>query len=257
MSSSVSPLAAEFKGISKEYRCGFWPKRTIQALRGVTLSIPAGSLFGLVGPNRAGKTTLVKLLLSIAHPTRGEVFRLGRPVSDRTTLAQVGYVHDSQAFPSYLTARSLLKYYGTLSGMSAAELREAIELRLLEVGLSDRAAESIAGFSKGMLQRLALAQATLNDPELLVLDEPAEGMDLSARQMLHDLLLRRHERGKTAILVSHSLADVERVCDHVAVLNSGEASFAGRLVDLLRQQDREAGCCLEEALQPLYAGAAP
>ncbi len=257
MPTTVLPLAAEFKDVWKEYRCGFWPRRTIQALRGVTLSIPAGSLFGLVGPNRAGKTTLVKLLLSIAHPTRGEVLRLGRPVSDRATLAQVGYVHDSQAFPSYLTARSLLKYYGTLSGMSGNELQVAIAARLDEVGLSDRAAESIAGFSKGMLQRLALAQATLNDPDLLVLDEPAEGMDMSARQMLHDLLVRRQERGKTAILVSHSLGDVERVCDHVAVLKFGEAAFAGRLVDLFRQQDREAGCCLEEALQPLYAGAAP
>src|SRR5437588_7075957 len=112
--SSQSP-AAEFQQIWKTYPCGLWPRRSVQALRGVSLAIPAGSIYGLVGPNRAGKTTFVKLLLSIAYPTRGVVKRLGAPVTDRTTLARIGYVHDSQAFPSYLTARSLLDYYGALS----------------------------------------------------------------------------------------------------------------------------------------------
>src|SRR5438552_14970501 len=201
-------VAAEFQQVWKTYPCGLWPRRSVQALRGVTLTIPAGSIYGLVGPNRAGKTTLVKLLLSIVHPTRGMVRRLGAPVSDRSTLAQIGYVHDSQAFPTYLTARSLLEYYGALSGLKGTARRTAVAARLDEVGLSDRASEPIAAFSKGMLQRLSLAQALINDPELLVLDEPGEGMDLTARNLLHDVLRQRQREGCTAILVSHSLADI-------------------------------------------------
>src|SRR5256885_329508 len=206
---SSEGIAAEFQQVWKTYPCGLWPRRSIQALRGVSLAIPTGSIYGLVGPNRAGKTTLVKLLLSIVHPTRGMVRRLGAPVSDRSTLAQIGYVHDSQAFPSYLSARSLLEYYGALSGLKRSARYQAIAARLDEVGLSDRANEPIAAFSKGMLQRLALAQALLNDPELLMLDEPGEGMDLLARNLLHDVLRQRQHEGRTAILVSHSLADIQ------------------------------------------------
>jgi len=251
----MAAIAAEFKHVWKTYPCGVWPRRSIQALRGVTFEVPAGSIYGLVGPNRAGKTTLVKLLLSIAHPTRGQVLRLGLPADDRSTLSRIGYVHDSQAFPTYLTARGLLEYYGALSGLSRSVLRPAIDRQLGEVGLSDRANESIATFSKGMLQRLALAQALVNDPELLVLDEPAEGMDLLARQMLHDLLHRRQQEGRTAIFVSHGLTDLERVCDHVAVLRFGELAFAGRLEELLHGGGSADD--LEHALEPLYASAAP
>jgi ABC-2 type transport system ATP-binding protein len=254
--SVVRAPVAEFKQVWKVYQSGIWPRRSVPALRGVTLSIPAGSVFGLIGPNRAGKTTLLKLLLSIAYPTRGQVLRLSRPVSDRRTLVEVGYVHDSQAFPTYLTAQTLLEYYGTLGGLIGCELREAVRDRLLEVGLSDRAKEPIARFSKGMLQRLSLAQAILNDPELLILDEPAEGMDLQARRMLHDVLKRRQQRGRTAILVSHSLADIQRVCDQVAVLKFGEIAFAGSLHDLLRQKSAQS-VDLEQALEPLYEGASP
>jgi ABC-2 type transport system ATP-binding protein len=233
---------------------GLLPRREIPALRGVSLSVPAGSVFGLVGPNRAGKTTLVKLLLSIAHPTRGAVLRLGKPVDDRRTLARVGYVHDSQAFPGYLTPCSLLAYYGALSGIDRSRLKEAIEERLSDVGLRDRDNDAIAGFSKGMLQRLSLAQALVNDPDLLVLDEPAEGMDLFARRMLHDVLTARQREGRTSLLVSHSLSDIQRVCDHVAVLKQGQLAFAGRLDEMLEQHP-DAGGDLEEALEPLYEGA--
>jgi ABC-2 type transport system ATP-binding protein len=248
-------LAAEFRHVWKVYPCGLWSRRNIQALRGVTLTIPTGSIYGLVGPNRAGKTTLVKLLLSIAHPTRGTVRRLGAPASDRSTLAKIGYVHDSQAFPAYLTARSLLEYYGALSGLNRSARRQAIAARLDEVGLSDRASEPIAAFSKGMLQRLALAQALINNPDLLVLDEPGEGMDLLARKLLHEVLTRRKEQGRTAILVSHGLADIQRVCDHVAVIKYGEVAYAGKLEDLLGGKQRDRGD-LEEILKPIYASTA-
>src|SRR4029453_11622297 len=150
MSAPSRPPAAHLTHVCKVFPHGLWQRTSVQALRGVTLSVPAGSVFGLVGPNRAGKTTLVKLLLSLAHPTRGTVLRLGKSVSDRSTLARIGYVHDSQAFPSYLTAQGLLEYYGTLSGLKRAELRCAIGERLAAVGLCDRAREPISSFSKGM-----------------------------------------------------------------------------------------------------------
>lgn len=246
---NVAAPIAEFKQVWKDFSIGLLRRRRIPAIRGVTLSIPAGTIFGLIGPNRAGKTTLIKLLLSLAHPTRGEVLRFGKPIADRSTLAKVGYVHDSPAFPSYLSPRKILRYYGALSGIAAAELPMRIEQRLAEVGLADRIDQPIAGFSKGMLQRLALAQAILNDPELLMLDEPAEGMDLLARRLLHAVLLKRREMGRTAILVSHSLADVERLCDHLAVMRYGEIAFAGRLEELARN-DRAVS--LEEKLETLY-----
>lgn len=248
------PPIARFEQVGKVYRRGLWPRGSVQALREVTLSIPSGSLYAVVGPNRSGKTTLVKLLLSIVHPSRGRIWRLGQPVGDRSTLAHIGYVHDSQAFPGYLTARGLLRYYGALTGVPRRDLPGLAAERLHEVGLADRADEPISGFSKGMLQRLALAQALVNDPELLVLDEPAEGMDLLARRWLHEVLRHRKARGRSAILVSHSLADVERICDHVAVLRCGELVFAGR-VDELLAQSAAGGDDLESALEPLYAGA--
>jgi ABC-2 type transport system ATP-binding protein len=183
--------------------------------------------------------------------------RFGIPIRDRHTLKRVGYVHESQAFPSYLTARTLLEYYGALSAVPRAEVRRRAGELLDYVGLSDRLHEPIGGFSKGMLQRLALAQALINDPELLVLDEPTEGMDLFARHLLHGLVLERKRRGKTAILVSHSLSDVEQLCDHAVVLRSGEVAFAGALDDLTHpgHDTQESALPLEDALQPLYAGA--
>ena len=144
----------------------------------VSLSVGWGEVFGLIGPNRAGKTTLVKILLSICHPTDGRIHAAGSPWSDRRTLADVGYVHENPAFPRYLSAWQLLEGYGRLSGVDGGVLRRRTGELLERVGLADRSRESIAGFSKGMLQRLALAQALINDPQLLVLDEPSEGMDL-------------------------------------------------------------------------------
>ena len=221
---------AEFQNVGKTYHVGLLQRRAIHALRDVSFKVRGGCVFGLLGPNRAGKTTLVKILLSICRPSGGTVLRLGRPATVRSTLARVGYLHESPAFPRYLTARAFLDYYGGLSLLSRRELAAAIPRLLDEVGLSDRAGEPIAAYSKGMLQRLALAQALIDDPELLVLDEPTEGMDLSARKLFHEVVLRRKAQGKTAILVSHSMADVGRLCDELAVLRGGQVvrvSLAG------------------------------
>src|SRR6185312_151723 len=155
---------------SKTYRPPFFSRRAVQALRGVSFGIDRGEVFAVLGPNRAGKTTLLKILLGLCHPTSGRAFRLGRPASARETLAQVGYMHGNQAFAGYLTAVRLLQFYGELSGAPRSVLRTRIPDLLDRVGLADRGHEAIARFSKGMIQRLALAQALLNEPELLVLD---------------------------------------------------------------------------------------
>ena len=251
----IRPIV-EFQNVSKIYHAGLVRRRAIHALRGVSFNIRSGCVFGLLGPNRAGKTTLVKALLSICRPTSGSILRLVRDVAVRSTLARVGYLHESPAFPRYLTARTFLDFYGGLSLLGRRELAARIPRLLDEVGLNDRAGEAIAAYSKGMLQRLALAQALVNDPELLVLDEPTEGMDLSARKLLHEIILRRKAQGKTAILVSHSMADVGRLCDELAVLRGGQLVFQGSLAELAGAGPGGGDVdSLQEALEPIFAGA--
>jgi ABC-2 type transport system ATP-binding protein len=246
--------AALFEKVTKVYP-GRWRRPPVTALAEVSLAVPWGQAFGLVGPNRAGKTTLVKILLSICQPTSGRIMRLGCPYSDRGTLAEIGYVHENPSFPRYLTAWQLVEGYGRLSGLSRKLLRQRTGELLERVGLSDRAQEAIARFSKGMLQRLALAQALVCQPRLLVLDEPSEGMDLSARRLLHEVIRERKQNGHSVILVSHALADVERLCDQVAVLRDGRLAFVGPVAALARQNETQEPRDLERAVESLYEGA--
>jgi ABC-2 type transport system ATP-binding protein len=269
---SCTGKAVRFEEVTKIYSAG--PFRAgVRALDGVSLSIDIGEVFGLVGPNRAGKTTLVKILLSVCQPTSGLIVRLGRHWRDRSTLARVGYVHESQAFPRYLTARSLLEFYGALSFESPETVRRRAGELLDRFDLADRSREPIGRFSKGMLQRLALCQALVNDPELLVLDEPSEGMDLQARRVFDEVIAERKQQGRTAILVSHHLNDIQRLCDRVGVVRGGKLAFVGRIAELVGAQNGDAAAkqiakhigdwpvdsphepSLEEALEPLYAGA--
>jgi ABC-2 type transport system ATP-binding protein len=246
----VTPAAA-LDQVVKTYPTGpFGLGSGVPALRGVTLAVPAGGVFGLLGPNRAGKTTLVKLLLSLADPTAGTVTRLGRPPADRRTLARVGYMHENHAFPRYLSAGELLTFYGGLSGVASESLPGRVEQLLARVGLADRRAEPIARFSKGMVQRLGLAQALVNDPDLLVLDEPTEGLDLGGRRLLREVVREFKAAGKTVLLVSHVLPEVEELCDTLAVLVAGTVVHAGPTADLLRGPAGRRS--LEAALQPLY-----
>lgn len=245
--------AVVFEKVRKEFRQG-WAARPLVALDSVSFAVPWGQVFGLIGPNRAGKTTLVKILLSICRPTAGRIMRLESPLSDRSTLARVGYVHENPSFPRYLTARQLLEGYGGLSGVPGPLLRRRASELLDRVGLSDRSRESIARFSKGMLQRLALAQALVNDPCLLVLDEPSEGMDLAARRLLHEVIVERRQQGHSVVLVSHALADVGRLCDSVCVLRGGRVAYLGSTADLAGDASPESANW-EEAVEPLYAGA--
>ena len=243
---------AEFVAVAKTYRDPLRPTRTVQALRGVSFGIEAGEVFALLGPNRAGKTTLLKILLGLCRPTGGSVMRLGHPLAERGTLSRIGYMHENQAFPRYLSAVGLLELYGGLSWIPAAVLRTRIPALLERVGLADRAREPIGRFSKGMVQRLALAQALLPEPDLLVLDEPLEGLDLNGRTLLQEVVTEQRRAGKTVLIVSHTLGEVARLCSRLAVLVAGQVAYCGALDALLR--DAQTGCerPLEDALRPFY-----
>ncbi len=224
----------------------------IQALCGVSLAIQPGEVFALLGPNRAGKTTLVKILLGLCQPSGGRVSRLGRPLADRATLARIGYMHENQAFPRYLTATSLLEFYGKLSWIPPAHLNRRIPVLLERVGLAGRAHEPIARFSKGMVQRLALAQAMITDPDLLVLDEPMEGLDLNGRSLLQEILVQQRAAGKAVLVVSHALGEIAEVCDRLAVLVDGRVAYLGSLTALLRDPAGGKNRSLPAALAPIY-----
>lgn len=259
VSTSAAPIArqttdaaAMFSGVSKTYRHCLFRRRTVEALRGVSLRIESGEVFGLVGPNRAGKTTLVKLLLSLCQPTAGSIQRLGRPLADRSTLAQVGYVHENHAFPRYLSAAALLEYYAALTLMPPERVRERVPQLLDLVGLTDRSREPIARFSKGMIQRLGIAQALLNEPRLLVLDEPTEGLDLNGRRLLRDVVREVRQRGGSVLLVTHILTEIEHLCDRVGVLVDGRLVHVGPLAELTSTSS-DAPRSLEKALKELYA----
>jgi ABC-2 type transport system ATP-binding protein len=245
-------LVAEFVDVSKTYRTALRPGRPIHALRGVSFGIQPGEVFALLGPNRAGKTTLLKILLGLCHPSGGRVLRLGRPLSAKSTLGRVGYMHEHQAFPRYLTAIELLEFYGGLSGISPAVLRIRVPELLDRMGLADRAREPIARFSKGMVQRLALAHSVLAEPDLLVLDEPMEGLDLSARLLLQGTMAQQRSAGKTVLVVSHALGEVAEVCDRLAVLVEGRLAYLGPLDSLLRDPKTGRERSLEAALGPIY-----
>ncbi|MGL4421010.1 MAG: ABC transporter ATP-binding protein, partial [Gemmataceae bacterium] len=200
----------------------------------------------LLGPNRAGKTSLIKMLLSLAKPTSGTINRLGEGIAQRHTLGRVGYMHENHAFPRYLSAPEVLAFYGGLSGVPGEVLPAKVEKLLQRVGLADRTREPISRFSKGMIQRLGLAQAIINDPDLLILDEPTEGLDLTGRKLLREVVREFRTAGKTVLLVSHVLPEVEELCDEAAVIVEGKLVWSGTLAELTRNKK------IEPALAALY-----
>jgi ABC-2 type transport system ATP-binding protein len=246
--------AAAFENVGKVYSTGWSSRRGTRAVANVTLQIPEGQVFGLLGPNRAGKTTLVKLLLALGRPTEGKVFRFGRPASAIATLARVGYMHENQHFPRYLNARELLRFYAALTLMKPEAIPARVDELLKLVGLADRTTEPISRYSKGMVQRLGLAQALLNDPDLLVLDEPTEGLDLVGRALLREVIASRKARGKTVLIVSHVLSEVEQTCDRVAVIVNGSVVKDAAVADLTRDPKTGQARSLEQTLRPLYEG---
>lgn len=244
------PPAVEFHDVVRDYTLSWLPRRTLRAVDRVSFSIEPGEVFGLLGPNRAGKTTLVKLLLSLSPPTSGRITRLGQPASDRRTLGRVGYMHENHAFPRYLNARELLWCYGAMTLIPYEKLGPRVEELLTMVGLADRASDQIWRFSKGMVQRLGLPQALLNEPDLLVLDEPTEGLDLAGRRLLRQVVAQLRQSGRTVLLVSHVLPEVEQLCDRLAVLKRGTLAFLGRTGELTTKNGHPRP--LEDALHELY-----
>jgi ABC-2 type transport system ATP-binding protein len=215
----------------------------VQALQGLDLRIERGRVFGLLGPNGAGKTTLAKLLLAIAFPTSGRALVLGRPAGDVGARARIGYLPERHRYPPYLTGAQVLHFFGRLSGLRDPERSRRVGALLERVRLQEWARVKVQKYSKGMLQRLGMAQALLNDPELLILDEPTDGVDPIGRREIRDLLLEQKARGATIVLNSHLLSEVERICDRVAILKEGRLLREGGVEDLTRP----AGACRIQA----------
>jgi ABC-2 type transport system ATP-binding protein len=230
-------IPIEASGLSKVYTARFGSRR-ITALGGIDLSVEQGQVFGLLGPNGAGKTTTVKILLGLTRPTAGRASLLGRTASDPESRRRVGYLPEGHRFPGYLTARQTLTIFGRMSGMETRDLRRRAPELLERVGLAEWADVRVKKFSKGMTQRLGLAAALVHDPEVLLLDEPTDGVDPVGRREIRDLLQEEAKRGKTVLLNSHLLSEIERTCDRVAVLRGGKVAAAGRIEDLTASGSR-------------------
>lgn len=205
------------------------------ALAGLTLDVPPGEIYGFLGPNGAGKTTTIKLLLGLIRPTGGGGAVLGHPLGSVEARRRLGFLPESPYFYEYLRGDELLHYYGSLFGLPDQLRRGRVEELLRLVGLWEHRRLTVRKYSRGMLQRLGLAQALINDPDLVILDEPAGGLDPIGRREMRDILLDLRARGKTVFLSSHILAEVETVCDRVAILHRGELVAVGRIGDLLVQ----------------------
>ncbi|MDX1961868.1 MAG: ABC transporter ATP-binding protein [Pirellulales bacterium] len=218
--------------LTKTFVSGWWKPRLVPALGGVTLSVSRGEIFGLLGPNGAGKTTLIKVLLGIVRKTAGQAEILALPAGSLAARRRIGYLPENNRIPRHHTAATALEYYGGLSGLSPRQVKERQPALLDLVGLGRWADTPVRQFSKGMQQRLGLAQAILHDPELVILDEPTDGVDPVGRAELRDVLLRLKQAGKTIFLNSHHLQEMELVCDQVAIMNKGEVVRQGRLAEL-------------------------
>jgi ABC-2 type transport system ATP-binding protein len=209
------------EGLSKTYRLGLGGRRTVPALTDFSVSVEPGQIFGLLGPNGAGKTTFVRILLSLVRPSSGTATLLGSPLSDDSARRRVGYLPENQRYPSHLSAEQALRLFGRLASTPSETLAARIPQLLELTGLADWKSVKIKKFSKGMIQRLGLAHAMVNDPEVLFLDEPTDGLDPIGRKQVRDILTEMRGRGKTIFLNSHLLSEVEMVCDRVAILDKG------------------------------------
>lgn len=210
--------------------------RKVRALDGVSLRVGRGEIFGLLGPNGAGKSTLVKILMTVIRPDRVAGTMLGRPIGEKRALAHVGYLPEAHRFPRYLTGRQLLDYYGALAKVRRSERRVRAGYWLERVGLAEWGSTKVSKYSKGMLQRLGLAQAMMNDPELVFLDEPTDGLDPMGRRDVRELLVDMRGQGKTVFLNSHLLSELEMVCSRAVILDRGKIVKEGTLEELTEKK---------------------
>jgi ABC-2 type transport system ATP-binding protein len=224
--------AIEILGLEKTYMVGFWRKRPKRALRPLHLTVGDGEIFGFLGPNGAGKTTTLKLLMGLVSPTSGTARILGHEWTDPEVKAQIGFLPEQPYFYDYLTAHELLDYYGQLSGVPGSDRKPRIAKILSLVGLSDIKGLQLRKFSKGMLQRVGIAQAILHDPKLVFFDEPMSGLDPLGRREVRDLMEQLKHEGKTVFFSTHILSDAEALCDRVAIIHQGELRGVGSVEEL-------------------------
>lgn len=218
--------------LEKTYSVGFWRKKPRVALRPLSLEVQEGEVFGYLGPNGAGKTTTLKLLMGLVFPSGGSAKILGMDVNDPRMKAKIGFLPEHPYFYDYLTARELLEYYAQLSGVPARERTRRVEVVLDRVGLPDVGGVQLRKFSKGMLQRVGIAQAIVHDPRVVFLDEPMSGLDPMGRREVRDLIEGLKHDGKTVFFSTHILSDAEALCDRVAILNKGELRGSGVIAEL-------------------------
>jgi len=227
--------AIEIFALEKQYRVGFWKKKPKQALEPLTLSVEEGEIFGYLGPNGAGKTTTLKLLMRLIFPTGGSARILGKDIGDPSLKKDIGFLPEQPYFYDHLTARELLDYYADLSGVPAKDRTRKVESALARVGLPDSGNTQLRKFSKGMLQRVGIAQSIIHNPKLIFLDEPMSGLDPIGRREVRDLIQGLKEEGKTIFFSTHILSDAETLCDRVGVINKGKLRGIGVLADLARE----------------------
>lgn len=228
----MSEFAVHIETLRKRYSNG------VEALAGVSLQVPYGSIFGLIGPNGAGKSTMVKSLLSILRPTECRGTMLGEPIGNKAILAKVGYLPEHASFPDYLTGRQVIEYAAGLAHQSRAACRQRCDTLLEQVGMRDAAHRSIRTYSKGMKQRIGLAQALINDPVVVFLDEPTDGVDPEGRIDFKNMISAMREEGRTVFVNSHLLAEVEQVADRVAILSKGRIIQQGLVEEMTRRDAR-------------------
>lgn len=222
----------DIKETRKRYRGG------VEALRGVSLAVPRGQIFGLLGPNGAGKSTLVKILLSIVRATQCDGEMLGAPVGHKATLARVGYLPEHARFPEYLKGGEVIRYVAGLGGVTKADAIKRSQELLEVVGMQDWAGRKMGSYSKGMKQRIGLAQALVNDPEIVFLDEPTDGVDPKGRMEMRAVLKRMKDEGRTVFVNSHLLGELEMICDSVAIMDQGEIIRQGTIAELTEKTRR-------------------
>src|SRR5436190_13363738 len=232
------PPAIETDQLTKDFAVGFWRKRPYRAVDRLSLEVHPGEVFGFLGPNGAGKTTTLKLLMQLLYPTAGHARILGRPVGDLDVRRRIGYLPENPYFYDYLTAEELLEYFAGLFGLGRAERRARAASLLDDVGLGAERRLQLRKFSKGMVQRVGIAQALINRPEVVFLDEPMSGLDPLGRRDIRALILRLREQGTTVFFSSHILSDAEVLCSRVGILAGGRLAASGRLSDLVAYETR-------------------
>jgi len=233
------PPAIELRGLTKDFPVGLRGLR-LRAVDDLTLAVPAGQVFGLLGPNGSGKSTTIKIILGLLEPTLGTCHVLGVPSSRVESRRNVGYLPESPYFYRYLSGTELVRFYARICGVPRARLAARVAEVIEWVGLTGAARRRVGTYSKGMLQRIGLAQALVHDPRLIILDEPTAGVDPVGSAEISAMILRLKAEGRTVLITSHLLAQIEDVCDHIAILDRGRLILAGRVADLVGRRDRQA-----------------